>query len=66
MVCYDRSKTCSSFTAWPTVLHPLAKKSGMVEVETPIPFQGRHTSGEVSWKTVEHAHRKNMEANQET
>ena len=38
---------------------------GATDVETPIPFQRRHTSCEVSRTTVAHAHRKKMETNHE-
>jgi len=38
---------------------------GVTEVETPIPFQRRDTSCEVSWKTLAHAHRKEVETNHE-
>lgn len=66
MVCKDRTKICSSCTSPRTALYPLAKTMGAVDVETPIPFQRRHTSCEMSWETVAHAHWKEMETNHET
>ena len=65
MVCKDRTKTCSSCTSPRTALYSLEKTMGATEVETPIPFQRRHTSCEVSWKALAHAHRKEMETNHE-